>query len=163
MTTLAGIDVSNNNGAFDWEAWRGKITFAGIKISEGLTFADPDAARNMAGAKSIGVVRIAYHFLRPSLSGADQALWFLKLARAAGLAPGDLVMADAEDADGKTPAEVAACVSVFAAGVRAIGAWPVVYTTQSFAEGGYVGSSGQCPAFIANPSHVGLPSPIGPW
>jgi lysozyme len=136
MTALNGIDVSNNNGTVDWAAWHGKIAFAGVKISEGLTFADPDAARNMAGARGIGVVRIAYHFLRPALSGSQQATYFLH-AKAAGLGPGDLVMADVETTDGLAAAEVSACAGEFATAVRdGIGAWPVSYTTQSFAETG---------------------------
>lgn len=164
-TTLAGIDVSNLQGAaFDWEAYRGKISFAAVKVSEGLDYADPDAARNMAGAKGIGAVRMGYHFLHPSLHGGQQADYFLGLAKKAGLGPGDLVMADVEVTDGCTAAEISACAGLFAATVHAgTGAWPVAYTDQSFAETGCVASLGQCPAFIANPSNVALPSPIGPW
>ena len=163
--TLAGIDVSNLQGnAFDWEAWKGKIAFAGIKVSEGLDYSDPDAPRNMAGAKGIGVVRMGYHFLRPSLSGAEQAAWFLEHARAAGLVPGDLVMLDVETADGCTVAEISACAGGFATALHAaVAAWPVAYTDQDFAETGCVASLGECPAFIANPSGVQLPDPIGPW
>lgn len=165
MTTLAGIDVSNNNGAaFDWAAWKGKISFAGVKITEGLDFTDPDGARNMEGARGIGAVRIAYHFLHPSLSGAQQAAYFLGHAKAAGIGPGDLAMVDVEETDGRTVAEISACAGEFAAAVHAeLGAWPVAYTEQSYAETGCTASLGSCPAFIANPSHVTLPSPIGPW
>ena len=41
--TLAGIDVSNYQGpAFPWQDYKGKIAFAGIKISEGTGYTDPD-------------------------------------------------------------------------------------------------------------------------
>lgn len=165
MTTLAGIDVSNIQGAsFDWTPWRGKIGFAFIKISEGTGFADPDAARNMAQARELGIIRGGYHYLHPAESAAAQAAYFIKLAKAAGLGPGDLVMADLETTDGLDDAGVSACAGEFAVAVRdELGAWPVSYTTQSFAEGGYCNSLGLTPAFLADPSHVGLPSPIGPW
>ena len=162
---LNGIDVSNLQGsAFDWAPYRGRIQFAGIKVSEGTGFADPDAARNMAQAKADGIVRMAYHFLRPAQHGGQQADYFLHLARLAGLGPGDLVMVDVEVADNLSAAQVSGCAADFAARVHAaVGAWPVAYTMQSFAEGGYCASLGMCPSFIANPSHVQLPSPIGPW
>jgi lysozyme len=164
MTTLAGIDVSNNNGAdFDWAAWRGKIAFAGVKISEGTGFADPDAKRNMGQARAEGLVRIAYHFLHPAESAAAQAEYFLRLARAAGLGPGDLVACDLETTDKLGAAEVAACAADFAKIIYGdLRAWPVTYTMQSFPENGYCAGLGGTPAWIADPSHVPLGS-IGPW
>ena len=45
MTVLNGIDVSNWQGNFDWEPWRGKIQFAGVRITEGCYSADQYAAR----------------------------------------------------------------------------------------------------------------------
>lgn len=165
MTTLAGIDVSNWQGAsFDWVSYRGKIQFAFIKASEGLNFTDPDFSRNWGQASAEGIVRGAYHFLRPTLPGSAQAHYFLSAVKTYGLGPGDLLMVDVEVADGCTPAEVSACAGEFAATVHAAeAAWPVAYTNQSFAEGGYVASLGECPSFIANPSHVTLANPLGPW
>lgn len=163
--TLNGIDVSNAQGAtFNWAPYRGKIAFAFIKITEGLTYGDPYAVRNMTQARNEGITRGAYHFLRANLPASAQASWFLARARAAGLSAGDLVMVDVETSDGKVAAGVAACASAFAAEVRAAtGAWPVVYTDQSFAYGGYCAGLGNCPAFIANPSGVQLHMPIGEW
>ena len=69
-----------------------------------------------------------------------------------------------EDADGCTVSEISGCASDFATVLRmSLGAWPVAYCDQDFAETGCVASLGSCPAFIANPSRVTLPSPIGPW
>lgn len=165
MTQLNGIDVSNLQGAaFDWAPYKGRISFAGIKITEGTTFADADALRNMAQARSIGVVRMAYHFLHPGESAQAQAAFFLQHARAAGLGPGDLVMLDNEVADKLSPAQVADCAALWAHIVHAdAGAWPVAYADQAMAENGSCAGLGDCPAFIANPSRVNLPSPIGPW
>jgi GH25 family lysozyme M1 (1,4-beta-N-acetylmuramidase) len=162
--TLNGIDVSNVNGAVDWEAWRGKIAFAGIKVSEGLNFTDQYAAANVRGARSIGVAVMGYHFLRANLPGIGQARYFLDRAGAAGIGPGDLVMVDVETMDGMSAAQVSDCAAAFAGEVRALArAWPVAYTMQSFALGGCTAALGVCPAFIANPSRVVLPVPVGPW
>lgn len=162
--TLNGIDVSNVNGTVDWEAWRGKIAFAGIKVSEGLTFTDQFAHANVAGARSIGAVPMAYHFLRANQPGIGQARLFLACCAAAGIDAGDLVMVDVETMDGMTVPQVADCAAAFAGEVHSLtGAWPVAYTNQSMAEAGCLAALGVCPAFIANPSHVVLPVPIGPW
>lgn len=166
MTTLAGIDVSNLQGpAFNWPAERGHIAFAGIKISEGTGFEDADAARNVAQARANGIVPMGYHYLHPSQSGSAQAAYFVILARKAGIGPGDLVMLDNETNDGSlSAAQVADCAALFAHVVHQdFGAWPVAYADQDYAEHGYCAGLGMCPAFIANPSHVVLPSPIGPW
>lgn len=162
--TLAGIDVSNVNGTVDWEAWRGKIAFAGIKVSEGLTFADQFAAANVRGARSIGAVPMAYHFLRANQPGAVQARFFLDKADTTGITYGDLLMVDVETTDGMSAAQVSECAASFAGEVHALArTWPVAYTDQSFALDGCVSTLGVCPAFIANPSHVTLPVPVGPW
>lgn len=163
--TLAGIDVSNYQGpAFDWPSWRGKIQFAGVKVSEGTTFADPDARRNIAGARSVGAAVMGYHFLHADASGAAQAEWFLKCAHAAGLKPGDLIAVDVEDdgLDGYGPATMNEAAAVFAAELRKHfpGFWPVVYTEMSLA--GSLTSLGSCPLWLANPGGEKLTS-IGPW
>lgn len=168
MTTLPGIDVSGigQGSTFNWSEYRGRIAFAFVKATEGLSFVDPDYARNWAACAELGIVRGAYHFLHPDLSGGAQADFFLA---AVTLRPGDLVMVDVETTKTATgaevsPAQVSACVAAFADIIRAkTGAWPVVYTDQSMAYGGYLTSAGQCPAFIANPSQVQLRMPIGPW
>ena len=160
--SLNGIDVSNLQGAsFDWAPYKGRIQFAFIKATEGTGFRDPDYARNRAQAHADGLTVGAYHYLHPSEPGAAQAHCFLGYADPK---PGELVMVDVETDDGLGPSPTSACAADFAATVHhATGAWPVAYTMQSYAEGGYCASLGLCPSFIANPSHVQLPSPIGPW
>lgn len=168
MTTLPGIDVSaiGQGLSFDWAPYHGRIAFAFIKASEGLDFHDPAYPRNILEAGKLGIVRGSYHVLHPDLSGAAQADYYLAYADPA---PGELVMVDVEPADviggpALPPAKVSACVAAFVDVVRAqTGAWPVTYVDQSMAQAGYVASAGQCPAFIADPSHVALPNPIGPW
>jgi GH25 family lysozyme M1 (1,4-beta-N-acetylmuramidase) len=168
MTTLPGIDVSGigQGAAFNWEQYRGRIAFAFAKATEALNFRDPDFPRNWAAAAELDIIRGAYHFLHPELSGAKQADFFLS---AVDPDPGDLVMVDVETVPllhdkPMSAEEVSACVAGFIDIVRAkTGAWPVVYADQWMARNGYLASAGQCPAFIANPTQVPLFPPIGPW
>lgn len=167
LVSLPGIDVSNYQGSsFDWEPYRGRISYAFIKATEGLTFTDPDFDRNWSAATAIGIVRGAYHFLDPAVSGPQQADRFLTVANPR---EGDLIMVDVETTgNGQggqlSPAQVSDCAGGFADMARAkTGAWPVAYTTQNMAMGGYVASLGQCPAFIANPDQFPLTMPLGPW
>jgi GH25 family lysozyme M1 (1,4-beta-N-acetylmuramidase) len=166
--TLPGIDVSaiGQGAGFNWGAWKGKIAFAGIKATQGLSFEDPDYSRNMSGAFSIGAARMSYHLLDPTVSGEEQADYYLKYAKPQ---PGELAMLDHElfkDAAGEVlaPAAVANCAAAFSDRVRgAVSAWPVLYTTQWMAENGYCEGLGQQPLFVANPSRIQLPPVIGPW
>lgn len=165
--TLPGIDVSaiGQGAAFNWEAWRGKIAFAGIKATQGLTFKDPDFNRNMNGAREIGAARMPYHFFDPSEDGQAQARYFLEYADPQ---PGELVMLDFETpgpAGAPLPAAaVADRAAAFADYVRVqVGAWPVAYSDQWMIESGYCAKLGACPAFVANPSRVVLPTVLGPW
>lgn len=107
--TLSGIDVSaaGQGPAFSFAPYRGKIAFAGVKISQDLDFADPFAARNIANAHALGIPVIGYHFLHAGLSGAQQAEFFLSHAKGL-LQPGrDLIAVDTEDEGlhGQTPAQ----------------------------------------------------------
>jgi lysozyme len=164
MTSIAGIDVSaiGQGASFDWAAERGTIGFAFAKASEGLTFDDPDFARNWADIKAEGIVRGAYHFGHPSLSAQEQAAYFLGIVKAQGLAAGDLLALDLEDADGLPAAAVAAWAVSFTAAVHAaVAAWPVVYANDSFILDGFCAGLGACPLWFADPSGLGLPH--GPW
>lgn len=97
-----GIDVSNNQGQIDWAAVAGSgVEFAIAKAAEGTGFLDRFFAGNWAAMKANGLVRGAYHFSRPSSTGAvAEAEFFLAcLNHAGGLEPGDLVVLDLEDPD----------------------------------------------------------------
>jgi hypothetical protein len=164
MTTIAGIDVSNFQGAFDWGPWRGKIGFAFAKATEGTGFTDPDFAHNWAGMKAQGITRGAYHFAHPASSPATQAAFYLHTAGAQGLHSGDLVMLDLEVTDGLGPAAVASWAQTWTRLVHsATGAQPVLYTDRFMAGGGYCAGLGGCPLFLAVPGGGNVPLPIGPW
>lgn len=163
--TINGIDVSTagQGGNFNWAAYKGKIGFAGVKVTEGTGYADPNAGRNIAGARGIGVVPMGYHFLHAGQDGATQAEKFLSRAKAAGLKPGDLIAIDAEDGglDGLPAAHLAVAAQEFTAELqvhfRAF--WPVLYTEISLVSSFRLGD---CPLWLANPSGAKITS-AGPW
>jgi len=73
-----GIDVSHWQGEIDW----GKVRAAGyrfalLKATDGLAFVDPMYERNWKEARSHDMVCGAYHFLRASDSGSEQASHFM--------------------------------------------------------------------------------------
>lgn len=164
--SLAGIDVSaiGQGANFDWEPYRGKIQFAGIKISEDVNFADIDAHRNLKGADTIGAVPMAYHLIHALPSGTEQANWFMSHCKTAGVQRGDLLALDVEQAglDGQSSGSLWARAVEAATTIRGhFGVWPVVYTDISLAE---VAPSaiGACPLWLADPDHHN-PTRIGPW
>ncbi|MFE6976984.1 GH25 family lysozyme [Streptomyces sp. NPDC057682] len=73
-----GIDVSKWQGSINWTSVRGAgIEFAWMKATEGLTYKDPNFNSNYPNAYYAGVIRGAYHFARPDVSGgAAQATFF---------------------------------------------------------------------------------------
>lgn len=164
--TLAGIDVSAiGQGLFDWAAWRGRIQFAGIKISEGVTFADPDADRNIAGARDIAAVPMGYHFLHAGAGGKGQADYFMARCEAAAMERGDLMALDVEQGgmDGLAPVHLWAAAADFATVIRGhFGAWPVIYTDLSLASVAPAPVA-DCPLWLANPSRVPTTGGVGPW
>jgi lysozyme len=85
---LKGIDVAHWEPVIKWEMLRKQdIHFAFIKATEGLQFVDPKFAEHWANAKQAGILRGAYHFLRPDVDGGRQAEFFL---RTVNFEPGDL-------------------------------------------------------------------------
>lgn len=165
--TLAGIDVSavGQGPAFDWAAWRGRIQFAGVKISEGVTFADPDAERNVAGARGIGAAVTGYHFLHAGSGGAEQAGWFMQQCQAAKTERGDVLAVDVEQGglDGYPAVRLWAVACDFAAAVHAhFACWPAIYTDLSLAAVAPAYAA-NCPLWLANPSQVPVAGHTGPW
>jgi GH25 family lysozyme M1 (1,4-beta-N-acetylmuramidase) len=73
-----GIDVSHYQGSINWGSVKGAgIQFAYIKATEGTTYKDPNFDANYLHAYNNKVIRGAYHFARPDVSGgAAQATYF---------------------------------------------------------------------------------------
>ena len=76
--SVAGIDVSAWDPYIDWPLVKSKgIRFCIIKATEGTSFVSGAYASQWDGAKSVGILRGAYHFLRAAQDGAKQADFFL--------------------------------------------------------------------------------------
>ncbi|MGW4521866.1 lysozyme [Amycolatopsis sp. NPDC004378] len=74
-----GHDVSGHQGAVDWAAAAGGgARFTYVKATEGTGFVNPQYAQQYDGAHAAGLIRGAYHFARPDVSGgAEQAEYFI--------------------------------------------------------------------------------------
>lgn len=158
---IDGIDVSHWQGAIDWRAVRGGgVDFAFIKATEGATYADPEFARNWAGAGDAGVMRGAYHYFRPNVDAAKQAENFLRVAR---IGPNDLpAVLDVETSDGVAGDALLRAVRVWLDAVeRATGKRPIVYTYPDFWNRYAAGSPGDYPLWIAAYSRAQPQLPIG--
>jgi GH25 family lysozyme M1 (1,4-beta-N-acetylmuramidase) len=76
--TTPGIDVSNWQGSINWTSVKNAgIQFAYIKATEGTSYKDPSFNTNYPNAYYAGVIRGAYHFARPNLSGGAAQADFL--------------------------------------------------------------------------------------
>jgi lysozyme len=172
MDFLEGVDVSHHNGVIDWERARevGGISFAIIKATQGSSFVDALAERNVTKCREFGIVPTLYHFYRHDVDPDAQAEHFIK--RLALLQADDLIPAiDVEtDDDGGgefnySQSEVVRRVGVVVRAVQEkIGRAPMIYTypaawkeltgnTEKFA--------GQCPLWIA--SYRETPKLVGGW
>jgi lysozyme len=163
--TALGIDVSDHNGTFDWQAWEGHIEFAAIKATEGnanyIDYKDPTFARNWAEAKALGLYRFAYHYFHPAADPASQAKYFYDYVAAQGIEPHDGFMIDFEENDQMTPVNVSFSGYVFASELTRLlpGHKILIYTYPAFAQAGNCAKLGQWPLWI---SEFGVPKPVVP-
>jgi len=74
-----GCDIASHQGAVDFDVLRNEVAFVIAKSSEGTGYRDPTFMRNWSEAKRVGLIRGAYHFVRPDLgtNAQDEAAYFL--------------------------------------------------------------------------------------
>ena len=115
---VRGIDVSHHQGVIDWGPVAAQgIQFAFIKATEGARYKDPRFAANWAATQHAGIVRGAYHYLRPELDGRQQARHFLDVV--GRLERGDLPpVLDVEEHSGLKPTDIAEQVDHWLTDVR---------------------------------------------
>lgn len=78
MSYIQGVDVSGYNPSVNWQKLRNQdIRFAFIKATEGTGYFNEFFDGQWTGAKSAGILRGAYHYLRGDVDGAEQARHFL--------------------------------------------------------------------------------------
>lgn len=133
---LFGPDVSNHQGQVDWDraVASGMVDFAIVKASEGVNFVDRWFARNWAELKRLGKPRGAYHYALPSENTPEaEAAHFVRIVRAQGTQPGDLLALDMEDPDFPVGADAGPWSIRFCEAVRSqLGITPLLYTYPSY-------------------------------
>lgn len=81
---IHGLDVSHHQGTIDWEkVSKAKIAgenleFVIIKATEGKSIFDLNFNENFYQAGQYGLIRGAYHFFSPSISGDIQARYYMR-------------------------------------------------------------------------------------
>jgi GH25 family lysozyme M1 (1,4-beta-N-acetylmuramidase) len=86
-SVVSGVDLNpDGDGTLPWAS--SGTGFAIIKATQGDYYTDADFAANWAALKSAKVVRGAYHFFDATVSGVDQANYFLSVVGT--IEPGDL-------------------------------------------------------------------------
>jgi GH25 family lysozyme M1 (1,4-beta-N-acetylmuramidase) len=117
-----GHDVSGHQGVVNWAAAAiagAKFTY--VKATEGTGFVNPQYVQQYDGAHSVGLIRGAYHFARPDVSGgAEQAKYFI--AHGGGWRADGTTLPGALDIEynpygdvcyGKNPADLTAWIADF--------------------------------------------------
>ncbi len=129
---VRGVDVSHYQGRIDWPSVASAgISFAYAKATEGLTYVDPQFARNATGAPTAGISFGAYHFFRPGDDAVMQAKHFLSTV---SVASGDLPPAlDLEMAAQSGDPELAGAARRWLEYVETqTGCKPIVYASRDF-------------------------------
>lgn len=166
--TLRGIDVSKYQGDISWTKVKNSgISFAFIRVSDGVSAIDPKFRPNWANAKSAGVVRGVYQFFRP---GQDPVAQADRLISAVGQLDDDDLppVIDVEVTGGMDAATIRQRVQRWVAHVeQELGRRPIIYTGAYFWRDSVGGGStfAQHPLWIAQYTErcPRLPSPWRSW
>lgn len=142
--TIHGIDVSRYQQYISWPAVSSmevlgiKLGFCFIKATEGARHTDPRFSRNWQNSKKNKLIRGAYHFFVPGVSGLAQARHFLSTVT---LQAGDLPpVLDIEVAGKAASSQLRKEVRHWLREVeRSTGVRPIIYTNVGFYQR-YLGS-----------------------
>jgi GH25 family lysozyme M1 (1,4-beta-N-acetylmuramidase) len=130
MATVPGIDVSHWDGVIDWAKVRATgQRFMFTKATEANTYQDDTFKANWLGAKSVGILRGAYHFFRCNVDAKKQADYFINYVRTMN-DDGELAPAlDFETNDGVSASQIIPAVKIWLDAVEAaFGKKPFIYT-----------------------------------
>jgi lysozyme len=113
--TLHGIDVSHHEGLINWDMVKQMrtngvgIDFVFTKATEGLTMVDEQYQTNMKALAKRNIIKGAYHYLKPTLDGKAQALFFIQQAN---LQKGDLrPVLDIEEMNNASYEQIKTCIT----------------------------------------------------
>jgi lysozyme len=166
VQSAQGLDVSNYQGQFNWSSVSG-LSFGIYRMTQGLghntNSPDPDAAWNNDQLKTHGLIRGSYHFFDPTLSGEQQAQYFMTERTKLGLEDTDMLWLDHETA-GTSPADTSAAAVAFMTELDNLAPHNPrgVYTYISFATGGNCVGLEKWPLWLAYPSST-APVPPPTW
>jgi len=149
MATVPGIDVSYWDAGIDWPKVRAtgqRFVFA--KASEGDSYADPTFDDNWRGAKSVGLLRGAYHFFRCNIDPKKQAAKFIDYVKSMN-DNGELPpVLDLETPDGQTKDKIISRAKTWLDLVEAaFGKKPIIYSGQFFLQDNFSEMGGGPPAW----------------
>ncbi|MEU8625015.1 GH25 family lysozyme [Streptomyces sp. NPDC048669] len=166
LANPVGMDVSGYQGSINWSSVRGAgIEFAWMKATEGTTYKDSTFSANYVGAYNAGVIRGAYHYARPDVSGgAAQADFFA--SNGGAWSRDNLTLPGVLDIEGtcygKTAAAMQSWILDFYNTYKArTGRDVVIYTSASWwnsCTGGWTGMSAKSPLWVAHWTSAGSPS-----
>jgi len=128
----AGIDVSRWQPVVDWPRVKlAGTSFVLVKATQGTSGIDDKFASHWAGAKSVGLLRGAYHFYQPTVNPVEQAQkFFNKIASDPGELP---PVFDIETTGGVGPAGLRDGAAQWLQEVeRLLGRRPILYTRASY-------------------------------
>jgi len=139
-TNVQGIDVSHHQGVINWaKVAADGIDFAYIKATQSSI--DRMFLKNVAAAKSAGVLVGTYHYLDKSvttvtLAKAAANYYYAAIKEAGGVQVFDLPPAlDYEEINGISRAQVNLIAQTFLSEIKRLtGVTPILYTGNSFAE-----------------------------
>lgn len=159
-----GIDVSHYQDDIDWqELGKMKISgirlqFAFIKATEGADYQDRFFTKNWAEAKSAGLLRGAYHYFKPGVSGKSQAENFIQTV---SIEKGDLPpVLDFEVLEGESVKEVIKEAKIWLKTIEnTYKIKPMIYSSRNFYREFLQAELGEYPLWVAHyqVSQPGMP------
>lgn len=144
-----GIDVSSHSGQVDWSKVEAAgLTFAFVKVSEGVDLPDPEHDRHWQSLSATDLTRGGYHFFVTEDDPEAQAKLFIEHAK---LEPGDLApVVDIELIGRDTPPGVADRLRRFLEILEQhYGVRPIIYTAPNFWDANMPADFGEYPLWIA--------------
>jgi len=171
---VQGHDVSSHQGVVDWpKAWAAGARFVYVKATEGTGYVNPRFSQQYNGSYQVGMLRGAYHFARPDVSGgAAQANYFVD--HGGGWSPDGRTLPGAVDIEynpygqvcyGLDPVAMSLWLRAFSDTYRArTGQFPVIYTSTAWwnrCTGGNTGFGPNNPLWVAHFSSSLGPLPAG--
>ena len=158
---VMGLDVSSHDPSIEWSSVVSDGgQFAYVKATEGTGFVNPDFAAQYDGSYQAGLIRGAYHFALPNVSGgAAQASYFV--GNGGGWSADGRTLPGALDIEydpygaecyGLSQSAMVSWITSFADTYQALTTrWPVIYTTDAWwakCTGDYSGFASEDPLWL---------------